>query len=347
VADAESGCLLRRDRPQSSPFRTVTRTYAAVDRFGESSDTHSLAGVEFEQGSGLWAVVKFASNDSEREWKDRLLAALRLLADTGFGGRRSSGWGQISSYRSQEGLWPGILLPKFGRAKPNGPTETTAEQGPAHWMLSLFRPGAEDQVDWSAGSYSLTLRGGHVESSAGLGASKRQARMIEEGSVIASPRPPVGSAVDVSPEGFPHPVYRSGFALCISLPPVNFGRPEEDEQAGGELAEALDEALKAAAEQEGQPSPDEQKIEQASEPESPAPGEESEPEVQPEKMPQIIAHTPVEQESPQTPFDEAPAPPAENELPERLNVSEPPQEQTDEPEMKKPETTEEEPGDEV
>ena len=35
IADAESGCLLRRDRPQSSPFRTVVRTRVPVDRHHE------------------------------------------------------------------------------------------------------------------------------------------------------------------------------------------------------------------------------------------------------------------------------------------------------------------------
>jgi CRISPR type III-A-associated RAMP protein Csm4 len=145
--DAESGCLLRRDRPQSSPFRTVMRTYAAVDRLGIASEAHSLAGVEFEQGSGLWAVAAFASDHAANQWKAPVLGALRLVADTGLGGRRSSGWGQIAGFRTQEGSWPGLLLPKLSRAKSNGAAEAAAEQVPAHWLLSLFRPGSEDQVD--------------------------------------------------------------------------------------------------------------------------------------------------------------------------------------------------------
>jgi CRISPR type III-A-associated RAMP protein Csm4 len=318
TADAESGCLLRRDRPQSSPFRAVTRSYAAVDRLGTAAETHSLAGVEFEQGSGLWAVAAFESEDATGQWKDPLLAALRLLADTGLGGRRSSGWGQVASFRSQEGSWPGVLLPKLSRAKSNGRAEDAAEQIPAHWMLSLFRPGSEDEVDWSEGDYSLTVRGGHVESSHGCGAPKKQARMVEEGSVIVSPRPPLGSAVDVSPEGFAHPVYRSGFALSVALPVVNFGRSEEPET---ELEKALDEALKAASEESS---------------------------AEPESLPEIVGHAGgTEQSAPQTAFDEAPALPEGTELPERLNIEHPPVEEPNEPNMSNPESTEEEPGDEV
>ena len=42
--------------------------------------------------------------------------------------------------------------------------------------------------------------------------------MIIEGSVLATPDEPVGAAVDVSADGFVHPVYRSGFAIALPLP---------------------------------------------------------------------------------------------------------------------------------
>src|SRR5947208_12284600 len=37
LPDVESGCLLRRDRPSSSPFRTRMRSHAAVDRVSASA----------------------------------------------------------------------------------------------------------------------------------------------------------------------------------------------------------------------------------------------------------------------------------------------------------------------
>jgi len=43
-------------------------------------------------------------------------------------------------------------------------------------------------------------------------------RMVEEGSVLVAASAPRGAAPDVAPEGFPHPVYRAGFAVAIPIP---------------------------------------------------------------------------------------------------------------------------------
>jgi hypothetical protein len=52
--------------------------------------------------------------------------------------------------------------------------------------------------------------------------------MVTEGSVIAAATSPVGSAVNVAPDDFPHPVYRSGFAVGLQLPAIDFAAvPEE------------------------------------------------------------------------------------------------------------------------
>ena len=66
-----------------------------------------------------------------------------------------------------------------------------------------------------------TTRGGRVESDAAWGDPKRLTRMIAEGSVIVSAAEPHGEATDVAPEGFPHPVYRAGFALAL---PITLGK---------------------------------------------------------------------------------------------------------------------------
>jgi hypothetical protein len=65
------------------------------------------------------------------------------------------------------------------------------------------------------------MRGGRVQSSAGSGAQKKVVRMVTEGSVLSLKAEPVGTAIDVAPEGFAHPVYRSGFALSFKLPSVD------------------------------------------------------------------------------------------------------------------------------
>ena len=83
-----------------------------------------------------------------------------------------------------------------------------------YWLLSAFIPGPEDQIDWARGSYSVSARGGRVESS---GALKKHVRVVEEGSVLSASRPPEGSAPDVAPDGSAHPVLRFGFAFAIPL----------------------------------------------------------------------------------------------------------------------------------
>ena len=41
---------------------------------------------------------------------------------------------------------------------------------------------------------------------------------IAEGSVLVAGNELLGSASNVAPPGFPHPVYRSGFAVAVPIP---------------------------------------------------------------------------------------------------------------------------------
>jgi CRISPR type III-A-associated RAMP protein Csm4 len=216
--DPESACLLRRDRPSSSPFRAVARSGAAVDRITKTGgEVKSLAGVEFEAGAGLWTVARFPDAAAEANWSPRIQAAFRLLADSGFGGARSKGWGHSQAPEFQKGTWPGLLLPKVARTQRNGNNGDTPSS-PFYWLLSLFTPSGNDAVDWAGGDYRLIVRAGRVESASASGALKKQVRMVSEGGVLSASAEPVGAAVDVAPDGFAHPVYRSGLALALQFP---------------------------------------------------------------------------------------------------------------------------------
>jgi len=186
------------------PFRVSVRSSAAVDRSGAGVAPHSSACLEFAPQAGLWALAAFSNEAARDLCKAPVTAAIRLLADSGFGGERSRGWGRAEAEVSMQ---TSALLPA---------PEAGAETG--WWMLSLFHPSADDSIDWTRGNYSLTTRGGRVESDAGSGEAKRSTRMITEGSVLASAAEPRGAATDVAPEGFAHPVYRSGHALAIPIP---------------------------------------------------------------------------------------------------------------------------------
>ncbi len=244
--DPESTCLLRRDRPSASPFRVVVRATAAVDRLTRTSDeSKPVACVEFEPGAGLWATARFADSSAEETWSPRLQAALRLLSDSGFGGGRGRGWGQVQSTEFQAGPWPTLLFPKLGRLLRNTAAsvpESEPSGSSLFWLLSLFSPASADKIDWAGGSYSLSARAGRVESNSGSGLAKKTVRMVNEGCVLASEAEPIGTAVDVAPDGFAHPVYRSGLALALRLPVVDIQPQEAVAVEEPSSAEALVEA---------------------------------------------------------------------------------------------------------
>jgi CRISPR type III-A-associated RAMP protein Csm4 len=443
--DGPSECLAPAGTP--GPFRTAVRWSAAVDRLTGATERHSTACLEFRPGCGLWTVASFADEAARDRWQEPVKAAFRLLADTGFGGERSRGWGRSDAPEFVEGTLPEMILPAIREtaaapggagasacqsdtlessapaipdsapagltdesvcptmppeesgameepevepaeaeasvqappevapllaesaeappepespaavltdesvcpttppeggaggsacqsdipelpapaipdsdpagltdesvsptlppvepapqdgsveepagepaeaeasvqappevapllaesaeaapepespaavltdesvcptAPPEGgagdsacqadipqlPTRAVPEQPPPapapgfedarpHWLLSLFAPAPDDAVDWKRGNYAVLSRGGRVESPAGSGELKKQVHMVAEGSVLFAAPAPRGSATDVAPDGFAHPVYRAGFAVAIPLSKVS------------------------------------------------------------------------------------------------------------------------------
>jgi CRISPR type III-A-associated RAMP protein Csm4 len=213
--DGPSECLVP-NSAQVSPFRTAVRSRAAVDRGGESVAPHSSACLEFSPGAGLWFVATFAHDAARERWRGPLEGALRLLADSGFGGERSLGWGRAEMPEFIDGDLASLLWKSRERGALNA--SGVSEANDSYWMLSLFHPAEGEAVDWQRGQYSLITRGGRVESSAGWGEPKKLTRMITEGSVLVAASEPRGAAPNVAPEQFAHPVYRAGFALCVPIP---------------------------------------------------------------------------------------------------------------------------------
>lgn len=194
IVDGASECLL--PAGMSAPFEIGMRSGAAVDRMTGHTEPHRTACLEFTPNAGWWGLIEFA----DAGWEPRVKSALRLLADSGFGGERSRGWGRAAE-------------PEFSDATPLFAGE--GHPG-AWWMLSLYSPHAADAVDWSRGDYTSVTRAGWTDSAAGS-VRKKHVRMIEEGSVLMAPSLR-GRAVDVAPEGFPHPAWRAGFALAVPVP---------------------------------------------------------------------------------------------------------------------------------
>jgi CRISPR type III-A-associated RAMP protein Csm4 len=106
--DGASECLVPAGRP--GPFRTGIRWNAAVDRLTGSAERHFTACVEFRPGAGLWTIVSFADDAARDRWSDPVKTAFRWLADSGFGGERSRGWGRAEAPEFVEGSLPGMIL---------------------------------------------------------------------------------------------------------------------------------------------------------------------------------------------------------------------------------------------
>jgi CRISPR type III-A-associated RAMP protein Csm4 len=123
--DGESGCLMPGKR--QGPFRAGVRWNAAVDRLTGATDRHSVGCIEFRPGCGLWTVVAFADDAARDRWQGPVKAAFRWLADSGFGGERSRGWGRAAAPEFVEGRLPGMIL----------------AQGPDVWPPPIQEPPSE------------------------------------------------------------------------------------------------------------------------------------------------------------------------------------------------------------
>ncbi|WP_456427208.1 type III-A CRISPR-associated RAMP protein Csm4 [Rhodocaloribacter sp.] len=132
------------------------------------------------------------------EWR-RFLGCVRLLADEGVGGSRSSGCGQFEAVEVREDV-----------------PLSAGRDGALYLSLAPVVP-EDDDAFAAARVYDLMTRaGGH----AGM-ARHRRVRMIREGALFV--RPIGGRLVEVTPEyepdeaRRPHPIYRSGLSFTLPL----------------------------------------------------------------------------------------------------------------------------------
>ena len=202
TVDGESECLV----PVEPGSRSISRGSTIQRRSGPDQTTPPSIFIpqlawNLRAASGLWTIVQFADDAAASRWQAPVRSALLLLADSGLGGERSRGWG-----RSEAPEW-----------HPWAPPQSAAAEQ-AHWLLSLYTPAENDAVDWKRGNYATVLRTGRIESSARWGEPKQPTTMIAEGSVLLASNELRGAASNVAPEGFPHPVYRAGFAVTIPIP---------------------------------------------------------------------------------------------------------------------------------
>lgn len=178
----------------------------AIDRQQQKSNLFHVGRVHFAPGCGLWLLAS-----GENDWLDATWAALRLLGDSGIGGRRSRGHGAFSPSVAEG--WSDLLSSTDNTEKTVGDYEV---------LLGRLAP-APDQMDRlraPGSSYSLVTVGGWSDGSRGPALIRQRLNMLAEGSIVRHGEGAGGALVDVKPQKappVPHPIYRYGFGLGVPI----------------------------------------------------------------------------------------------------------------------------------
>ncbi|RLC90504.1 MAG: type III-A CRISPR-associated RAMP protein Csm4 [Chloroflexi bacterium] len=179
-----------------------------IDRLTSASDLFHVGRVRFTPGCGLWFGVDWRApervvGDSGLTYRAAFDRVLILLGEDGLGGERSTGYGAFKFV--SEGA---LSLPD-------------PEPGAPLLLLSRYHPRKAELPDALTGpqaAYTLIPKGGWVQTWDGAARRRKRLWLLAEGSVAqAVDAGPWGDVVNVQPDGFPHPVWRYGFALGAAL----------------------------------------------------------------------------------------------------------------------------------
>ena len=165
-----------------------------LDRVNMSSQIYHRSALFFPEEGGLFFLLRL----NDEAFLDKFKGALSLLGEMGIGGERSLGYGYFQIKCIEEkSLFP----------PPNSSPILT---------LSPVIPSEDEAVDLSQCYYRLSLKSGWTASvSQRQQMRRKRIWMMSEGSVF--PKPIKGKLVDLTPEGFPHKVYRYAFAFPVGV----------------------------------------------------------------------------------------------------------------------------------
>ncbi len=189
--------------------KTKVHSTTQDDSFYHETDIQLLP-LEFEKGNNRTILIPhfyfLYELDGSKEIKDEFLTCLRILADEGIGGERSTGKGQLEEILETE-----IDL-------------NLQDSNSKKMLLSLCNPNTQDEFD-AFESYDIVIRGGgSVSFDSEDDANedeikpyrKKQVRMIAEGAIANGNIE--GRLIDVSPEkgNEEHKYFRNG--KCFTIP---------------------------------------------------------------------------------------------------------------------------------
>ncbi|HMH52301.1 MAG TPA: type III-A CRISPR-associated RAMP protein Csm4 [Candidatus Acidoferrum sp.] len=178
---------------------SATIPRVTIDRATSASALYFQGQVWFAAGCGLYFLARFRGDHAE-EFQGYVEGALEMLGMEGLGGRRSAGLG------------------RFEVSDPEDVTLSIPRDAGTALLLGLYHPTLREVTDGilDGARYRLITRRGWIASPDDNRQRRKSVRMMCEGSLLR--RPPVGQLASVAPDGFPHPVYRSGLALTIRCP---------------------------------------------------------------------------------------------------------------------------------
>ncbi|GEM_PF-71201 len=190
-----------------------------IGRLNHASNLYHCGLVEYPKEGGLYFLVTL-----DPELEKPLKACLELLGELGIGGERAVGCGKFEF--AGDGWQPLEEVPALKalvQGQGTGSSDRdTGKEPVAHCLLSLYYPAEEELSGLREAiiGYGWAWRGGWPTlTGPGRPTQRRRCRMLREGSVLrfAGGRPPRGRLADVTPEGHPHRVYRSGLAFSAPV----------------------------------------------------------------------------------------------------------------------------------
>lgn len=174
-----------------------------------------LQALETQQGSMKTHFYFLLNHQLKGEALQRLKACIRMLADEGIGGERSTGCGAFRSVSFQE---LNRLPFTSAEADPSSLMEASTDGKKFYCALSLISPASATEAQ-AIKQYQLVLRGGGALGKVGnQELHRRQVRMVAAGALLSKPID--GSIVDVSPRS-DQSILRNGRAFLMPFTYAN------------------------------------------------------------------------------------------------------------------------------
>lgn len=201
------------------PIESGTQQHVAVDRqFESDAQPYTVDRIYFHQNAGLY----FLLNCEDEATKAKVIASLKLLADTGLATDKHTGSGELELVGDIDNLSQ-MELPEGGNQQ---------------LALSLYCPGERYAAEFpnkelEQSHYKLLRRGGYIASPSDLNhlsLRKRSVYMFSEGSVFPKQTERIGEIVNLQPENsklpekmpkVEHAIWRDGRGLFLEFQQQN------------------------------------------------------------------------------------------------------------------------------